>query len=79
MSATTDDEGAESTDSSKGDGAKAGSETGLDSVTTTLLLLLPLKSVGGGAKKSDEKGGGPTEEELDADASDGGECGGGAV
>lgn len=77
MSATTDDEGAESRGSSTGSGsvragARAGSEAGADSVTTGLLLV-------GAVKKSDEKGGGPTEEELDADASDEGECGGGAV
>lgn len=74
MSATTDDEGAESRGSSReGGGAKAGAEVVPGSET-----LDWAQSTEGEAKKREEKGGGPTERELEADASDG-ECGGGAV
>lgn len=73
VSATTDDEGAESSGSSvDGGGANAGSEPEPDSETLGWVQLIE-----GEAEKREENGGGPTERELDADASDG-ECGGGA-
>mgnify|MGYP007098512517 CR=1 FL=1 len=76
VSATKDEEGLGSRDSSSGG---RGTETGAEADSGGETVAFPRLNSVAGAKTRDEKGGGCDEEKLEEEASEMGECGGGGA